>query len=739
MSSLEPADTTAFTLPPRPYPGLRPFEKPEWPIFFGRERMADDIIAVLVRRQMIFVHGDSGCGKSSLIRAGVFARLEQGETGSPWRTESALPREAPLWNVALALARLAGDGDDEAAVIPWRRALNSGVQAAEALTELRRERACSPGCLLIDQFEELFQHSHREGPEEAVLLTQVLIGLHHAPPPGLHVVMTMRSEYLGACARYEGFAEFVNDCQYLLPRMSHEDLVRAIREPAGMYGGQVSRELAERLIADAGGNQDQLPLIQHGLMRLAETRRSACAENWTLSLADFPREGGLGGLLSAHADEVAAQVRAGLDAARRDRVVEDLFRALTDVNSDNQAIRRPQTVSGLAEVVGLEVEALRPVLDAFRVDGVSFLSPYDARPLEPEDVIDVSHEALIRGWRSLADPADGWLAREFRNGLVWRALLVQADSFERDPSNVLAPTTTEEREVWLRRRNPAWAKRYGGGWSRVTSLIEASALARDQARKSQAAAMRDAERAAVRRTWLYISGLLSVGAAVALGYAYAQRKESQIQYESIEITRQKNIELNGALKGAEDRIRVLEEDLKKSAAALHLVRDTLTAAVSTAESRPKVVVTLDKAARELEVQAGQLSTAAAQLAIPARPARSNSGLNPRLYIHIADESQRARVAQLEAELERQPLNGMPITVPGIERVKTYPGHAALRCFDAQECRSLAPALVAQINSRLAVPQVQLEDLSDRYGGSAAVRANHFELWFPPGPIDLAPR
>ena len=29
------------TLPPRPYPGLRPFEQHEWPIFFGRERMAD--------------------------------------------------------------------------------------------------------------------------------------------------------------------------------------------------------------------------------------------------------------------------------------------------------------------------------------------------------------------------------------------------------------------------------------------------------------------------------------------------------------------------------------------------------------------------------------------------------------------------------------------------------------------------------------------------------------------------
>lgn len=70
-------DTTALDalfrvdLPPRPYPGLRPFEKDEWPIFFGRERMADAIVAQLIDKRLLVVHGDSGCGKSSLIRAAV--------------------------------------------------------------------------------------------------------------------------------------------------------------------------------------------------------------------------------------------------------------------------------------------------------------------------------------------------------------------------------------------------------------------------------------------------------------------------------------------------------------------------------------------------------------------------------------------------------------------------------------------------------------------------------------------
>jgi len=78
MSALPEPDTAElFELPRSPYPGLRPFDKSEWPIFFGRERMTDEVIGQLLERKLVVVHGASGDGKSSLVRAGVQARLEQ--------------------------------------------------------------------------------------------------------------------------------------------------------------------------------------------------------------------------------------------------------------------------------------------------------------------------------------------------------------------------------------------------------------------------------------------------------------------------------------------------------------------------------------------------------------------------------------------------------------------------------------------------------------------------------------
>src|SRR6185369_12174142 len=94
-ASEAPAETGSIfdvDLPATPYPGLRPFEREEWPIFFGRELIVDEVIARGIERQFVVVHGDSGCGKSSLIRAGVLPRLEQehARSGARWRTASML-------------------------------------------------------------------------------------------------------------------------------------------------------------------------------------------------------------------------------------------------------------------------------------------------------------------------------------------------------------------------------------------------------------------------------------------------------------------------------------------------------------------------------------------------------------------------------------------------------------------------------------------------------------------------
>ena len=214
----------------------------------------------------------------------------------------------------------------------------------------------------------------------------------------------MRSEFLGVCARFKGLAEAVNRTQYLLPQMERPALVRAIREPAMLYDGEVSRELAERLIADAGGDQDQLPLIQHGLMLLWRARRvrlrrdvgCRSAEPFEVrGAAPFPRSARSGLALGRGLSECRRPRRsavrpcrhgdgAGRPDSERQKIVEHLFRALTDINAEGSAVRRPQTLAELVAVTGSDEPTLQTIVDPFRADGVSFLTLWRCEPIGPD-------------------------------------------------------------------------------------------------------------------------------------------------------------------------------------------------------------------------------------------------------------------------------------------------------------------------------------------------------------------
>ena len=100
------ADFRTTSQPAVPYPGLRPFRQDEAKLFFGREAQIDDVLVRLKRHQFLGVVGTSGCGKSSLIRAGILPALESGlmgELGSSWFIADMKPGDAPLTNLARAL------------------------------------------------------------------------------------------------------------------------------------------------------------------------------------------------------------------------------------------------------------------------------------------------------------------------------------------------------------------------------------------------------------------------------------------------------------------------------------------------------------------------------------------------------------------------------------------------------------------------------------------------------------
>ena len=150
-----------------PYPGLRPFDITEAAIFFGRGRETDALIARLrdPHQRFLAVVGASGSGKSSLVRAGLLPRLQQGaiEGSRHWRVLTLTPGAAggnPFLALAFELARELPPSTRKPAIKIAEELANEPQRVTEYAATLL---AGSPGggalVLFVDQMEELFTSS----------------------------------------------------------------------------------------------------------------------------------------------------------------------------------------------------------------------------------------------------------------------------------------------------------------------------------------------------------------------------------------------------------------------------------------------------------------------------------------------------------------------------------------------------------------------------------------------------
>ncbi len=483
-----------------PYPGLRPFERDESDLFFGRDDCINDMLARFAATRFLAVLGSSGTGKSSLVKTGFFSALEMGRlsgAGSRWRIVELRPVDDPLGNLARALLKTETSSDGKSP---------DQAEIARLRMQFRREgprellKWCDEGhlaagtnlLLLVDQFEELFRYGNDEQREEAQAFVSLLLesrwprGVKSPQDAGvpIYVTITMRSEFLGACALIRGLAEAINEGTFLTPRMTRQQCQDAIVGPARVCGIEIEDRLVAKLLNDMAAfapwehevetkdqlsrlarRADQLPLMQHALNRMWQRARQKHrdGEEITLKLADYRG-------LEQELDDHAEQVLGRLDASVRP-TAECVFRAVTFGTTVADAVRRPTEYGDLVKICGAESrDAVANVIAAFGPGGCQFLTSNIRQTGErlPDDAwIDIAHESLIRQWKTLS----AWLEKEGRASREWRQLKDDADRGGFLYGRRLKDAVALRDEV---KPNDEWAKRYGGGFDRVTWLVKKS-------------------------------------------------------------------------------------------------------------------------------------------------------------------------------------------------------------------------------------------------------------------------
>src|SRR5262249_55945202 len=187
----------------------------------------------------------------------------------------------------------------------------------------------------------------------------------------IYVTITMRSDYLGDCSEIPGLAEAVNEGEYLIPRLLRDQKRDAIEKPIGVGGAKISPLLVQRLLNEVGDDPDQLPVLQHALMRMWDAWSTGSDHRRPIDIADFEATGGLGTALSNHADEISDS----LPDDRHRSACQRIFKTLTVKGDDNRGIRRPTRLTYLQAIADSDRGTVKTVLDAFRRPGVTFLMP----------------------------------------------------------------------------------------------------------------------------------------------------------------------------------------------------------------------------------------------------------------------------------------------------------------------------------------------------------------------------
>lgn len=543
------AMVTATVAPAMPYPGLRPFEAADQPVFFGREAQVSGMLRQLEDHRFVAVVGASGSGKSSLVRAGLLPAVSEGFLlgTTDWITLVIRPGNQPYGNLAGALSAVTpatgADASSSSASAALKDTLSTLRRSDRGLLTLLESSALSPETrlmLVVDQFEELFAFRRASdgdagvtSRDEAAAFVKLLLQSCSGTNGRVWVVLTMRSDFIGDCEAFLGLPEQVSQSQFLVPRLDRAQMEEAITRPASADGAGYTpfgfeAGVANRIINDAGDRPDQLPLMQHALMRmwkLAKERSAIDGGSLQLTHADYDRAGGIEHALSLDADAAWNEVRGD---QRKARITRQMLLLLCDVSADGQITRRRPHLREVMAATGGTEQEIDEIVAVFQRDHRNFLVRSLASAADADVYLDVSHEALLRRWRLFATD---WLEQERHDVAELRRLVELAGLQRQDQGSLLQAQDLERVSRWRQRVSAEWAQRYVSPdrWHEALAFVDLSRADLERRRTEETARLaRQTRRNRLAVAAVIASLLAGVIAAVWL-MVRAQRAQSSAQ------------------------------------------------------------------------------------------------------------------------------------------------------------------------------------------------------------------
>lgn len=375
-----------------PYPGLFSFDLDYAPLFFGRDRDVDAVLAKMSQAsgRFLVISGASGSGKSSLVAAGIRRAVNGGRlTGAkkvvwvqiqPGRGKT--PFESLSWPLIETFHRISFRPGELASQ------LANGTQTIGSLLDAHLPSG-QELLLFVDQLEELFTTGFTDHDVEQFL--KAIVTASQATPRRLRVIGTVRSEFIARLQETEAVLDAMNGCgSHFLGPISPKALHEMIEKPAQATGYEFEPGLVDELLREAAQEPGSLPLVTYAMNQLFGQLNGG---ERTFTHKAYHAIGRVAGAIGTQADRVLQGLGRDIDAA-----FNRVFAELVNIERDRPPTRKRVSVSHFSDDKGAD-----------RL--IEVLTGQDCRVLvtagEGSDAtVEVAHEKLFSAWPKLKEWID---------------------------------------------------------------------------------------------------------------------------------------------------------------------------------------------------------------------------------------------------------------------------------------------------------------------------------------------
>jgi hypothetical protein len=446
MTTIKPDIATETTIDPEnPWLGLSSYSEETRAYFHGRDEEAAELARRVQRKLLTVLFGQSGLGKTSLLRAGLVPRL-RGAGFCPVyvRIDYAPESPPPADQIKQAIFKVTAEAGY------WTRA-GSAVEG-ESLWEFlhhrgdllrdANEQTLLP-LLIFDQFEEIFTLAQADdaGRQRAKRFLEELADLVENRPPAdlerrleedeanaddfdfaradYRILISLREDYLAHLESVKGAMPSITQNRMRLARMTGEQALSAVIKPGGKL---VSQEVAESIVRFvAGGSELPNAEVEPSLLSLI------CRELNTVRQA-----------------QGKAEISADLLAGSRDTILTEFYeRALADQPAGVRRVIEDELLTDSGYRESLAEERVAKALAAAGAEPDALAKLVDRRLLRIEERLDMrrvelTHDVLcgvvrssrnLRHEREARDEAERQLAEQQERAAETRRTLHKTRRF----------------------------------------------------------------------------------------------------------------------------------------------------------------------------------------------------------------------------------------------------------------------------------------------------------------------